>query len=180
MSFNGHQKEAALSYEQANDFFKIIDGQLYWRKKRGNRTRTDQPAGTEINGYRQIGIKLNGKVIVFYAHRIAYLLYHRHWPENQVDHINRNREDNAKENLRDVTDADNKKNMSLRNDNMSGNSGVCWHKGAKKWMVQICVDGKPIYGGLFRDKERAFKKAKQMHRENGFHENHGVTTALGL
>lgn len=44
----------------------------------------------------------------------------------------------------------------------SGYFGVCWHERAKKWSVQIRLNGKVTYLGLFNDKisaARAFDKA---------------------
>ena len=68
---------------------------------------------------------------------------------NQVDHINRNRMDNRRENLRPVTQQENRFNNSLRTDNTSGIIGVCWHKQTMKWMAQIQVDNTNINLGIY-------------------------------
>lgn len=77
--------------------------------------------------------------------------------EIEVDHINRNRLDNRKSNLRIVTKQDNMKNKSVYKSNTSGVKGVKWNKNINKWQVQINHNGKRIHLGVFKD----FEDAKQ-------------------
>tara|TARA_R100001143_G_C3351183_1_gene129611 strand:- start:119 stop:490 length:372 start_codon:yes stop_codon:yes gene_type:complete len=63
-----------------------------------------QYAGTQaftapIGGYFQG--QIFGKL--YYAHRIIWTMYYGDWPENEIDHIDRNGFNNKISNLRDVT-----------------------------------------------------------------------------
>lgn len=73
----------------------------------------------------------------------------------EVDHINRIKFDNKRENLRIATGVQNTRNQSLRIDNTSGIIGVSYHINAEKWRVYISVNDKQIYLGLFTDIEEA-------------------------
>lgn len=85
-----------------------------------------------------------------------------------VDHINRDRSDNRKENLRNVTFQQNILNSSLRSDNTSGIKGVQYDKRrASPWYCTIHVNGKTTYGGYFKTKEEAATKRKEL--EDKYH-----------
>ena len=69
-----------------------------------------------------------------------------------LDHINGNRLDNRKSNLR-ITDASsNQANRKAPKVNTSGYKGVVWHKGKNKWMAACEHMGKMIFIGYFKDK----------------------------
>lgn len=73
-----------------------------------------------------------------------------------VDHINRNKLDNRRENLRGIT----KKHNMLNRDgvistNTSNYTGVYFNEQREKWVAQICVDNHIIYLGIFSDKTDA-------------------------
>jgi hypothetical protein len=55
----------------------------------------------------------------------------------QVDHINRNKLDNRKDNLRISTIAQNCANKDLMSNNTSGHKGVYWNKANQKWHARI-------------------------------------------
>lgn len=77
-------------------------------------------------------------------------------PEDlQTDHINRNRLDNRKSNLRSVTRSVNILNSKKRVDNTSGHKGVYWEKTKNRWLASICIDNKQIRLGRFKNKEDA-------------------------
>jgi hypothetical protein len=67
--------------------------------------------------------------------------------DREVDHINHNRLDNQKFNLRVCTKEENQYNAVLRKDNKSGYKGV-YLKG-DKWYTSIVYAGKQIYLGRF-------------------------------
>lgn len=78
----------------------------------------------------------------------------------EVDHINRNRLDNRKCNLRIISKQDNMKNKSTYTNNKSGIPGVKWNKNNNKWQVQINHNKKRIHLGMFDDLEKA-KEARE-------------------
>ena len=99
----------------------------------------------------------------YYSHRLAFLYMTGNFPENQVDHINRIKNDNRWINLREVTSAQNKQNMSLRKSNKSGAKGVFWYEGRNKWIAYIRVANKRYSLGYhvnFEDAVNARKKAE--------------------
>lgn len=91
------------------------------------------------------------------VHRTLYM--HREimapLPGFDVDHINGNRLDNRRENLRICTHQQNLFNSKLSAANKSGYRGVSWDTNNRRWVVQIRLNGKPYYIGAFRDKHEA-------------------------
>jgi hypothetical protein len=67
----------------------------------------------------------------------------------QVDHINLNRYDNRKLNLRFATHKENHRNVGLQSNNTSGVKGVRYYKARSKYVAKIKVDGKSIHLGYY-------------------------------
>jgi hypothetical protein len=65
-----------------------------------------------------------------------------------IDHINRNKLDNRRNNLRICTRSQNRINSKIRTDNKSGKSGVNWRTREHKWQARICKNGIRYYLGL--------------------------------
>ena len=86
----------------------------------------------------------------------------------QIDHINRNRLDNRKENLRYCTIAENRRNRSKSN-GISKYKGVSWDKERAKWYASIKYNYKNIYLGRHDNEITAAqaydKKAKELFGE---------------
>lgn len=83
-----------------------------------------------------------------------------------TDHINHNKLDNRKENLRVATRSENNFNSSPSKANTSGFKGVHWFKPAKLWRAYITIDGKRIELGYSKTKEGAIElrqKAEQLY-----------------
>jgi len=100
------------------------------------------------------------------ASRLAWLYMTGKWPDHEVDHINRVRSDNRWSNLREATPAQQRGNTGLLSTNKSGFRGVCFHKGAGKWMAGISVSNRQHYLGLYDTKEaaaRAYRSAARKH-----------------
>ncbi|MBB5150284.1 HNH endonuclease [Ureibacillus thermosphaericus] len=77
-----------------------------------------------------------------------------------IDHKNGNGLDNRKSNLRIVTHKVNSRNRKPSKNNKSGVTGVGYNKSSNKWEVQIKVDGKSKYLGLFNE----LQEAKEMRK----------------
>jgi hypothetical protein len=71
----------------------------------------------------------------------------------QTDHINGNRLDNRKINLRACSRSENLYNRGMNADNTNGFKGVSFHWG--KWRADILVGGKPMCLGTFDSPEEA-------------------------
>ena len=80
----------------------------------------------------------------------------------EIDHIDGNRLNNQKSNLRFATSSQNKINRGARKDNKSGYKGVSWHKQRNCWAVRLMINGKYQHLGLFQDKH----KAAQVYNDN--------------
>lgn len=120
------------------------------------------------------GRNFHGRIFnkAYKAHRVAWAIYTGSWPRDEIDHINHIPHDNRISNLREVSRAQNSKNMPRSKANNSGCTGVSWHKRAKKWRARIKFD-KEIHLGLFDCFDDAVKARKKAEEEFGFHKNHG-------
>lgn len=85
----------------------------------------------DSEGYRGIGI--DG--VSYKTHRLAWFYIHKKWPVDQLDHINRVRDDNRICNLREATHSINMLNVKHKAEKRSGIEGICWDKRIKKWNV---------------------------------------------
>lgn len=74
-----------------------------------------------------------------------------------VDHINFNKLDNRKKNLRICTPQESVWHTNKQTNNTSGYKGVSWAKRQNKWHAQIFVNYKNIHLGFFNDKLEAVK-----------------------
>ena len=81
----------------------------------------------------------------------------KQWELNgkQVDHINGNRLDNRRENLRIVTNQQNQMNKQSRVNTSSIYKGVAWYKPTKKWCSRIGINGILYHLGLYDTQEQA-------------------------
>lgn len=87
------------------------------------------------------------------AHRVVYALHNGRWPKGYIDHINRVRNDNRPENLREVTHSENCRNRSTSLRNKTGRTGVCFSSG--KWVAQMTIDYQKYCLGWFDTFEEA-------------------------
>jgi len=116
----------------------------------------------ESGGYVMRGVRRDGKTTMFYLHReiAARMFGEDRLKGKEVDHIDRNRLNNSRQNLRLATHQQNLCNRSKHRNNTSGVPGVIWNKATQKWVVKIA--GKHV--GLFATKEAAIEARKQGER----------------
>lgn len=113
------------------------------------------------NGYAYS--RRHGQVI--FAHRLVTGAVHG----TIVDHVNGDRLDNRRQNLRLCTHAENMRNAKLSRRNRSGYKGVNWFAPRGYWRAEIRFDAQPITIAYFRDPaEAAYVRdqvALQLHGE---------------
>jgi hypothetical protein len=90
-----------------------------------------------------------------YAHRVIWAIQTGAWPENDIDHIDRNPSNNSWINLRQATKSQNKANTKSRKNTTSKYLGVNWYSRDKKWHAQITKNGKNYHLGYFNCEEDA-------------------------
>lgn len=138
----------------------------------------ESPSGLKWKRGRKAGLKAGGvrnkqywfvkyKGECWSCQRIIWLLAFREDPGTlQIDHIDRNKQNNKIENLRLATRASNCHNRQLckaiKDKMTSKHKGVYWHKPRKRWRARIVFEGKAIELGRFKnevDAAKAYDKA---------------------
>ena len=121
-------------------------------------------SGRNRHGY----ILVQHKGTKFYAHRIAWLLSTGEWPSGQIDHINGDRSDNRRANLRDVSRSENLQNRT-KSRNSTGYIGVTYLPKEGLYQARIFA-GRSYSLGRFRTAEKAhlayLEAKKQLHVKN--------------
>lgn len=157
------------------DLFYVCEkGSLRWRAKSSKKQMNNigEVAGSpNKNGY--ISVMVMGKR--FMAHHIAWEIHHGfNVPHGfEIDHIDHNPGNQAKDNLRLVKRSDNAKNLSMSKANTSGVTGVSLFKKTGKWKASIKHNGKTYHLGYFHDIEEARKARADAEVKFNFHKNHG-------
>lgn len=107
-----------------------------------------------------------GKYRVISMHRVIMRVDDA---DHEVDHRDRNRLNNFRDNLRITSCFGNNQNASKRKDNTSGVKGVSFSNQRGKWQAYINANKKTYNLGFFDQKEDAISarlaKAKELHGE---------------
>lgn len=109
----------------------------HYNKKTGVFTRRSN--GKVSIQKKRVRIRIDGKLYI--ASRLAWLYVTGKWPENEIDHRDRDPMNNRWKNLRDLT----------HEANLQNNGGKGYTKKGRKWQVQRSHK----YIGLFNTKEEA-------------------------
>jgi hypothetical protein len=124
------------------------------------------------NGYARRTIKVKGVYKGLLLHRFILGITDRKiW----TDHINQNKLDCRKSNLRACTASQNKQNIGVRSHNVSRYKGVEYRKDDGRYTVRIGIDGKMLCLGSFKnpiDAAKAYnEKAKELFGEFAYLNN---------
>ncbi len=133
---------SALHYDAATGVFT-------WKVSRGPIKVGDVAGTPSVRGY--LVIRVDYKL--YTAHRLAWFYMTGKWPEHEVDHKDLDRANNAWDNLRPATHAQNQRNMSAQKNNKLGVKGVGLFLG--KYKAQIRYKGKQIHLGCYATLEEA-------------------------
>jgi len=93
--------------------------------------------------------------------KLHHMILGRAAPGLEWDHINRNKLDNRRENLRQVTRQVNIRNQSVRSDNQSGHRGVAFRLDYLKWRAVIYVNKRQVHLGDFKTIEEAITARRE-------------------
>jgi len=145
-----------------------------WIVNSGGRKKIGDIAGSSSHHSGYIYITLSGTT--YGAHRLAWLYVHGVMPPDEIDHINRVKNDNRLANLRSVSHQENHHNRSLQANNKSGCSGVIWVKKSQKWSATIKMANKRIHLGEQTHLNDAIKLRKDAELKYNYHVNHGGCT----
>lgn len=128
-------------------------GIFYWISRPSNRVSIGDKAGVvgAAHGYRLI--RIDGTL--YRSCRLVWLYVHGRWPAEEIDHINRDRQDDRLFNLREVSRDENARNTKLRSDNKSGHRVVFLHPKLNLWLASTRVSGKSKHIGYFKTKQEA-------------------------
>jgi len=146
-------KVKPIDYEEISEAVYYKDGLLFWKKN-------DKPAGTTTAaGYSKVQINK----IAYSAHRLVWVLFNKEIPlDKQIDHIDRNPNNNRIENLRLADSVSNALNRSCKISN-TGIRGVS--KDRKYYKVSFTVNSKSIHVGYYKDLNEARKVAEEYYKE---------------
>ena len=160
-------------------FYNEFTGTFKWISRKHKKNAGRVLITNQGKRYIQISIDKH----IYYAHRLAFLYMNNKWPENEIDHIDHDGENNTWTNLRDVTKLENAKNRKLNKTNTSGTTGVTFITQKSKykekiteykyWRAQIKINSKQITIGNFKTKKEAIAARKKAEIANRFHRNHG-------
>lgn len=155
--------EKLFTAKMAMERFSVKEGRLLYKD-------SGRLAGSlSENGYRIVSIRLAGVNRAYLVHRIIWLMFIGSWPKNEIDHINRNKQDNRIENLREATHSENSLNRGIGRNNSSGHKGVSRTRSTGKWRAYATVSGVGKFLGEFNTPDEAgtayVEYVKKMHGE---------------
>lgn len=135
-----------------------------------------KPAGhiDRLSGYHVVGLTCCGQWKLYQAHRIAIALADGQWPAMSVDHINGDKSDNRRGNLRVCSHGQNMRNQGRKSSGSNPLKGAYFHTRSGRWQSSICIDYRQIHLGYFETAEAAhaaYREASAVH--HGLFANNG-------
>ncbi len=141
-----HSKK--LTQKRVRELFDYKDGSLFWKKPPKCQVKIGDEAGSmHWSGYRIVRVDRR----LYLSHRMIWLYLHGYFPEDGLDHIDKNKLNNRIENLREVSQVCNSRNCGNFKHNKSGVKGVHWAKANNRWISSIRVFRKSYHIGSYKD-----------------------------
>jgi hypothetical protein len=162
-----------------NTWFKYDSktGKLFWKKIPYHRSDLlGCEAGCKWKGkeHKTYYKVVRFQKVLYYAHVLIWIMHHGFIPKDfEPDHIDHNGSNNRLNNLKLVTRLDNQHNLTKRDNNTSGITGVSYCSDRDKWRAQITINRHQINLGSFTDITSAIKARKTVEIKYEFHKNHG-------
>ncbi|AQT27888.1 HNH endonuclease [Pectobacterium phage vB_PatP_CB4] len=143
--FNQESLKSVLRYvPESGQFYWLISPK--WGVEPGTIAGSPNADGYTLIMYKRVSYRANV---------LAWLYMTGFWPDQEIDHIDTVRSNNAWNNLRKASDCENAQNSSLRRDNKSGIKGISWSTQKGKWVVYIQANKQKFYLGAFTDLDAA-------------------------
>ena len=137
-----------LTQKRTKELFDYQDGSLIRKtNKQGHKGVGSIAGGLTKSGYLRTTIDYK----LYLNHRLVWLWHYGYFPENGLDHIDKDPSNNRVENLREVSRTCNARNCGNHKNNTSGVKGICWNKTRKRWMSRIRVIGDEKFLGVYKD-----------------------------
>lgn len=162
-------------YDENDEFYFTISeedfdvvSKYYWRKI-DSKTESNERKRYWITNAKADDIK-NGSSYSLRLHQIIAEQKYGKYDHSEFvpDHLDRNPDNNTRNNLILKTNIENSHNRGLSCRNKSGKTGVYQRKDTGKWVANIMVNYKNIYLGEFYDYESAVNKRLEAEKEYGF------------
>ena len=150
--------------------WKIQEGVLVWARKANGGKNVGDPVGFSVRkaGHKNVYLTIGGKLQGFVYARVVWMLHYGKWPEQEIDHIDCNPQNDAIENLRQASREENNQNTRF---GRSGKTckGTFQDKRTGKWHCQVQAFGK-VHGRYgFETEQQAYDArmalAKDLHGE---------------
>lgn len=137
------------------------DGYLIRKLSVGRGKKGQKVFGTSNSeGYQLVTFKMKS----YRLHRLIFILVRGGNP-GPIDHIDRNKQNNRIENLREVTVSQNHCNKVKQRNNTSGMKGLHWDKHNRYWVGSIQKNGKRIKVGNSKDRAKVEQLLKRKREE---------------
>lgn len=138
-------------------------GEFIWNMTLSNSAIAGSYAGS-LNSKGYVHIKIDGRQ--YKAHRLAWFYIFGTDPaDSEIDHIDRNKSNNAIGNLRLASRKQNNENINVPRNSTSGVRGVSYQKKDKLWTAYIYHNKKRIHLGSFKSLEGAAFIRKQAEQQ---------------
>jgi len=176
---------AALKYRQdILDSFYLDEDDITIRRTRGDKVKgkfkKDEVVTSYIfkgnRGKAYHGIWIPGVGTTIGTHWIVTVLRGITIPEGSViDHLNGDRLDNSRSNLKVTTQSMNCRNRGKHKNNTSGYTGISFHKPTGRFVVRRTINGKRIWKShkTLEGAIEILKEVERLGREDGYTERHG-------